>query len=389
MEWNKKNCLSLHRYNYKITTNNSYSSAMKQLPSQIITRGLLIVVCWLWGMGASHSYAQNLTVESITEHANDVIGRADTRLDLNDEPCALLKFSMPAPITKVAGNYIGEPVRKNNEQWVYITNGANRIDITAEGYLPLSINFPQYGIRRVKGGIVYRIKLKEEVEGEDWTAEELYGMGVANYRQEQFQQAFDWLQKAAHKGSAEAILLIGDMYANGDGIEKSEEKAFCCFKQAAETGNVKTGDLEAHLIVASAYLEGKGVKADTAQAIYWIKKGMEGNNSWAYGKMALMYEEGTGMEKDPRKAFELMSKSAELGSAAGIFYLGKYYELGFGTEADHQAALRYFRKAKAGGLEAAGKLLDRLSAEEFKTHYSSPRETFLQIWKEVEEETIK
>jgi TPR repeat protein len=116
---------------------------------------------------------------------------------------------------------------------------------------------------------------------------------------------------------------------------------------------------------------------------------MEGNNSWAYGKMALMYEEGTGMEKDPRKAFELMSKSAELGSAAGIFYLGKYYELGFGTEADHQAALRYFRKAKAGGLEAAGKLLDRLSAEEFKTHYSSPRETFLQIWKEVEEETIK
>ena len=350
-----------------------------------MARLLFIIIGFLlFGLGEWKGYAQTLSVESVIEEKNNVIGRAETRLDLNNQPCALLKIVMPCAISRVEGNFIGKPISKNGEQWVYVTGGSNRIDIIPDGFLPVSINFTKYGIKRLKGGIVYKVKLVEQVEGEDWTAEELFGMAQACYEQKDYQQAYRWSRQSAKKGSAAALNLVGLLYVRGLGLEKNEEKAFICFKQAADAGYVP-----AFMLVGYSYFEGRGIPADTTLAVDWFRKAMEKDDASAYGKMATLFEKGIGMEKDERKAFELMTQSADKGDWNSMLYLAKYYEMGIGIEPDHQAALRQLRKAKVAGAREATVMLDKLAEEEFKQRYSTTQELFLEIWDNLVENAEK
>ena len=54
------------------------------------------------------------------------------------------------------------------------------------------------------------------------------------------------------------------MYANGDGCPKDPAKAFECFLQAAEQGNI-----DGQYNAAVAYETGDGTVADVEKAKYW------------------------------------------------------------------------------------------------------------------------
>lgn len=51
-------------------------------------------------------------------------------------------------------------------------------------------------------------------------------------------ESFYWHQNAAGKGSVQSQTVIGIMYMNGQGIEKSIEKALKCLKEAAANGGI-------------------------------------------------------------------------------------------------------------------------------------------------------
>lgn len=341
---------------------------------------ILTVVCFLIATNSAIVHAQNMIVESITENVNDVVGKAYTRLDLNDQPCAILKFSMPATITRIEGNYIGEPIQKDGEQWVYVTNGTNRIDITAEGFLPLSINFPKFGIRRVKGGIVYRIKLSEKDEGADMTNEELYALALANYRAGDYASALKWALKATEKGVGSAYPMVGDIYENGRGVKKDTKKAFEYYRQGA-----RLGDAISQLTLADAYMDGRVVLADTLEAFKWFQRAAEQKFPDASACLAEFYEKGKYTEKNDIKAAELALSSAKAGSIYGMLFATRYLELGIGIERDHEEALSWLRKAVANGNKKARKLLRKMTDEEFKGTYVT-KKTFQQLWEETDKE---
>ncbi len=345
---------------------------------------LLLLVFLISNLASWKGYAQTLSIQGVVENTSNVIGREDTRLDLNNQPCALLKITMPCAISRIEGNYIGEPIQKNVEQWVYVTSGTNRINIFPEGYLPVNIDFTKFGIRRVKGGLVYQINLVENIEGEDWSAEELLGMASASWQQKNYAKTYYWTKQAIEKGSVLAIHSMGFLYLQGNGVEKNEEKAFSYFKQAAEMGNILS-----IMMVVDSYLEGRGIPKDTIQAISWLHKAMEKDNATAYATMATFYEKGKGMEKDERKAFEMMKQSVDKGFKYGLLYLAKYYELGIGTEPDHQAALGELRNAKKAGLNEAGIILERLAEEEYKQSNFAIKKLFLDIFEELVENSNK
>ncbi len=53
----------------------------------------------------------------------------------------------------------------------------------------------------------------------------------------EYQTALDNLRPLADKGRADALYLLGTLYANGDGVGQDDAKAIECFRAAAAKGN--------------------------------------------------------------------------------------------------------------------------------------------------------
>ena len=68
-------------------------------------------------------------------------------------------------------------------------------------------------------------------------------------------KALEYYTKAAEKGDTDALINIGVMYANGQGVEKDDKKAFEYLTKAAETGDprVKALSLEKLREIISQY----------------------------------------------------------------------------------------------------------------------------------------
>lgn len=60
-----------------------------------------------------------------------------------------------------------------------------------------------------------------------------YGNGV----DQDYEKAFEWYEKAADAGSADAMTVLGNMYKNGEGIEQDFEKAEEWYQKAADAGD--------------------------------------------------------------------------------------------------------------------------------------------------------
>lgn len=83
-----------------------------------------------------------------------------------------------------------------------------------------------------------------------------------------YASAMSWFRKAAGQGDALAYSAIGDLYANGYGVDRNEDKAMEYYRKAAAAG-----DAGACLRLGRLYEQGKEVKADRPQALFWYWKG--------------------------------------------------------------------------------------------------------------------
>ena len=109
----------------------------------------LILLCLLFaGLSA---YSQQLKIDSFKMGADEDNSSKNVRRDLFDTPCAVIKVIIDDDIVRVDGNVIGDIVKKGREKWIYVTEGTKRIDIVPSKHLPISIMFPDYGFKNIKG----------------------------------------------------------------------------------------------------------------------------------------------------------------------------------------------------------------------------------------------
>jgi uncharacterized protein len=85
-----------------------------------------------------------------------------------------------------------------------------------------------------------------------------------------------WLNKAAEKGSADAMKRLAKMYAAGVGVPQSFKESLTWQTKAAELG-----DTEAQYYAGLAYARGLGVDKDAEKAVYWLSKASKGGNAEA------------------------------------------------------------------------------------------------------------
>lgn len=101
--------------------------------------------------------AQRLSVESFKQQGNDISARTKSRMDNNGVPCALVKVQIASRGAEFEGQVMGNVEYKTSEYWVYMPKGSKRLKVKLEGYLPLEVDFSQYGINALESKSTYQL----------------------------------------------------------------------------------------------------------------------------------------------------------------------------------------------------------------------------------------
>lgn len=94
--------------------------------------------------------------------------------------------------------------------------------------------------------------------------------GKTAYDTKKWEKAILNLRPLAEGGDARAMVLLGNMYAQGYGVTKNETEAYTLYRRAALAGNS-----EAMVVTAAMLQQGLGVETDVAQAVEWYKRAAE------------------------------------------------------------------------------------------------------------------
>lgn len=138
----------------------------------------------------------------------------------------------------------------------------------------------------------------------------LYGMDLP---QQNYAKAVYWLTKAAERNHDYAQYILGDMYADGTGVQKDEFKAAQWYKKSAEQGNSS-----AQCALGYMYARGQGVPKNYFDAARWYKKSAEQGNRRGQLSLGLAHLKGQGVIRDKKEGCELIRAATEEGFMLAI-----------------------------------------------------------------------
>lgn len=156
------------------------------------------------------------------------------------------------------------------------------------------------------------------------------------------------LEKLA-KNNPAALVKLGDMYMEGQGVEKNEKKGVDYYKKA-----LKKNDLEAMYKLSNAYLTGKGIKEDTSEGLRLLREAAEKGNVNAQKQLAYLYSnENDYVYKVYDKAVKNFTLAADQGDLESQVTIGNFYLYGYHVDRNYETAFHYLdMAAKQGNAEA-------------------------------------
>ncbi len=184
-----------------------------------------------------------------------------------------------------------------------------------------------------------------------------YDNGINSYKQGKYKKAMDSFLIASNNNDNQAMLVIGIMYANGDGVKKDQNKSFNWFTKAANAGN-----FHAYLKLGNLYAS----KEDFKNAFKWFEKAaLKGDNKAAYN-LGYFYTGGLGIPMDLKEAFKWYKISAKDGNINAQINLGFAYMSGHGTDKDLKQASFWIKKAKDTGSSKASQMWEQFNLENYE-----------------------
>jgi len=180
-------------------------------------------------------------------------------------------------------------------------------------------------------------------------------VGNALYKASEYEQAFFWIAKAAHKGIVPAMNALGYMYLNGMGCPVLERRAFQWTAKAA-----LEGDNNAEMNLGLMYFHGQGATKNDSAAFHWVRKAAEAGNRDAVRFMAFFYMNGIGSKPDEAAAFVWYQKAADDGDVHAMTKMAQCYETGIGIAKDPIKALDLYRRSSDRGDSEADVALGRI-----------------------------
>lgn len=108
------------------------------------------------------------------------------------------------------------------------------------------------------------------------------------YNARKWKEAILHLRPLAEKGDDRAMMLLGNMYNEGFGVERNYREALSLYKKAATIKN----NTEAMIAVATSHLKGLGVPASRKTALQWFERSADLGNQGAAFLLAIMLYQG-------------------------------------------------------------------------------------------------
>jgi TPR repeat protein len=163
-----------------------------------------------------------------------------------------------------------------------------------------------------------------------------------------------WLDRAAQKDSLDAQMMLGASYLSGTRLPKDPRLASKYLLQAAQqqhvVGDLRSSQALAQYWIALMYEQGNGLDKSHEKAIQFLKMSADNGNSSALYDLASLYNDGSGgMSKDVPHACELFEKAANRGNVKAMHNVGYCYQVGSGGKKDDGKAIEYYTKAAEGG----------------------------------------
>lgn len=151
------------------------------------------------------------------------------------------------------------------------------------------------------------------------SVEYLYRSGIKYYKEENYEKALYYFQKAADKNESNAMVYLGLMHVYGYGVPKDYLKAAEWYEKAIKLGNATATDNQAKLKENPEYLFSLGLRryqtCNYAWAVDSFLKAAAKGNSEAMYYLGLIYERGYTGEINLTKAEEWFAKAVALGNA--------------------------------------------------------------------------
>ncbi|MFT2634798.1 tetratricopeptide repeat protein [Helicobacter pylori] len=105
------------------------------------------------------------------------------------------------------------------------------------------------------------------VNGREPNLEELFNLGIKNYKEQDFSKARKYFERACELNNGSGCGTLGFLYGSGEGVEKNLTKAAQFYSKACE---LKEGDGCGAL--GALYYNGDGVKQDSKKAAALFEK---------------------------------------------------------------------------------------------------------------------
>lgn len=152
--------------------------------------------------------------------------------------------------------------------------------------------------------------------------------------------AVAYYRKSAEHYFSRAMLRLGSLYRDGQGVKADPLQASRWFYLCTRQGNPSCA-FQAGVMLD----DGNGLPEDTAAAIRLYQYAVEQGHAGAMNRLALLYLFGKGVPADSQKALQLLNSAASKGSDSASYYLGLLYFDGQLVQRDLTKARQYFEQA--------------------------------------------
>lgn len=276
------------------------------------------------------------------------------KMDLNDEPCALVKIQMEDGINKVEGNIIGSPQKMNGETWIYVTEGSKEIKIQPAHSVSFMVSFSDFGIKSLRGKCSYILEA---------FATNSLGVStqklIVDYKPVNATVTIDGKQYDGKShleirlpfGTYDYVIESAGYIKQSGTIKLDPESAGYINVNLKEIG--RSEDDSENLLSASE-LNDLGAKAkkegNYKKAVEYLRKSADKGYVLAMFNLGMCYEQGVGLSPSILEAWSWYKKAADKGYAQAMNSLGTICEK---KQRNVGEAMMWYRKAADRGLLVA------------------------------------
>jgi uncharacterized protein len=214
--------------------------------------------------------------------------------------------------------------------------------------------------------------------------------GVRDYNAGDKVSAVQALEYAATRGHTLAMWKLGRMYADGDGVQHDDLKAFEYFSKLADANADESPHTPNAGVVASAFvalggyfltgIDGTYVSANPARAREMFHYAASYfSDPVAQYRLGRLYLEGAGVEKDVRQAARWFNLSAEKGNHASQALLGHMLLTGEGVPRQRARGLMWLTLAREAADSAKEPWISELYDKAFAAASEADRRNALAL----------